>query len=61
MSHCILIFTMDECRFDALSCYGGRAIATPHMDALATSGARFDRALTPSPVCLPANIPTARA
>ncbi len=54
MSRCILLFTMDECRYDALSCYGGRAIATPHMDALAASGIRFDRALTPSPVCLPA-------
>ncbi len=54
MPTCVLLITMDECRFDALSCYGGRAIATPHMDALAASGVRFDRALTPSPVCLPA-------
>lgn len=54
MSTCILLITMDECRFDALSCYGGLAIATPNMDALAAAGIRFDRALTPSPVCLPA-------
>ena len=53
-ANCILLVTMDECRYDALSCYGGRAIATPHMDALASAGIRFDRALTPSPVCLPA-------
>lgn len=54
MSRAILLLTMDECRRDALSCYGGPAVATPHMDALAAQGVRFDHAMTPSPVCLPA-------
>ncbi len=54
MSRCFLLITMDECRYDALSCYGGTAISTPHMDSLAKSGILFKHALTPSPVCLPA-------
>lgn len=45
---------MDELRRDALSCYGAQAIQTPHLDRLAASGCRFNRAYTPSPLCLPA-------
>ncbi len=51
---CIVLITMDECRFDALRCYGGMAINTPNTDRLAGQGVRFDAALTASPVCLPA-------
>ncbi len=50
----IILITMDECRRDALSCYGGMGVATPHMDRLAAEGVRFPNALTPSPVCGPA-------
>lgn len=49
----LLLITLDECRFDALSCYGGRVVATPRMDALATTGVRFTAAYAPSPLCLP--------
>ena len=37
----ILLVTIDTLRADALGAYGGRA-TTPHLDALAAHGARFD-------------------
>ena len=33
------------------SCYGDQVIGTPHLDALAESGIRFDRFYTPAGVC----------
>ena len=49
----IVLITCDELRADALSCYGNRAVATPHLDRLAQQGVRFARAYTASPWCLP--------
>ncbi len=49
----IVLITTDQLRADALGCYGGRAVQTPHLDRLAASGTRFDRAYTVSPWCLP--------
>ena len=49
----IVLITCDELRADALSCYGGTAVATPHLDRLAQQGVRFTRAYTASPWCLP--------
>ncbi len=49
----IILITCDELRADALSCYGSRVIDTPHLDALAAGGARYDRAYCNSPWCLP--------
>ncbi|CAA9233969.1 MAG: Choline-sulfatase [uncultured Chloroflexi bacterium] len=49
----IILITCDELRADALSCYGGRAVETPHLDRLAHEGVRFTRAYTASPWCLP--------
>ena len=49
----ILLITADELRRDVLGCYGGEVIRTPHLDALADSGTRFDRAYCASPWCLP--------
>lgn len=34
--------------------YGDTVVRTPHMDALAAEGVRFDGAYTPSPLCAPA-------
>ena len=49
----IILITCDELRADALSCYGSRVIDTPHLDALAAGGRRYDRAYCNSPWCLP--------
>lgn len=50
----ILLITCDELRRDALNCYGGKAVQTPHLNALAQQSVRFDQAYTTSPLCLPA-------
>ncbi len=44
----------DQHRADALGCAGKFRIKTPNLDALAESGARFENAFTPLPVCTPA-------
>jgi arylsulfatase len=49
----ILLITLDECRADALGCYGGRVVATPAIDRLARQGTLFRQAFAPSPLCLP--------
>ncbi len=50
-----LIFILaDQLRPDFLSCYGARCIQTPHIDSLAASGTRYDRAYSEHPVCVPA-------
>ena len=49
----ILIVTTDQQRTDTLSCYGSTFTDTPNLDALATQGARFDRAYCSNPVCTP--------
>ena len=49
----IVLITCDELRADALSCYGGKAVETPHLDRLAREGMLFSRAYTASPWCLP--------
>jgi arylsulfatase len=50
-----LIFILaDQLRPDFLSCYGARCIQTPHIDSLAASGVRYDRAYSEHPVCVPA-------
>jgi arylsulfatase A-like enzyme len=41
----------DQLRWDYLSCYGHKTLHTPHLDALATRGVRFNRAYVQSPVC----------
>ena len=49
-----LFLFSDEHRRSALGCYGSRVAKTPHLDALAARGTRFDNAYTPSPICVPA-------
>jgi len=44
---------MDDCRADALSCYGQPWAQTPNMDGLARQGVRFDVAVVQNPVCVP--------
>ncbi len=49
-----MLVSLDTTRADAVGCYGGGA-RTPSLDALAARGARFDQALTPVPLTLPAH------
>ncbi|MBL7647134.1 MAG: sulfatase-like hydrolase/transferase [Candidatus Hydrogenedentes bacterium] len=49
----ILWIMLDDCRPDALGCYGQPWASTPNMDAIAASGARFRTAVTQCPICVP--------
>jgi arylsulfatase A-like enzyme/Tfp pilus assembly protein PilF len=51
----VVVVTLDTTRADHLGCYGDKSIATPNLDALARSGARFANAFSPVPVTLPAH------
>ena len=50
----LLIIMSDEHRRDAMGVMGHPVVQTPHLDALAATGAVFDNAYTPSPMCVPA-------
>ena len=47
----VLFIMADQLRRDFLSCYGARHISTPHIDALATRGVRFDNCYAQGAVC----------
>ncbi len=49
----ILFIMTDQLRWDYLSCYGHPHLQTPHIDALAARGVRFDRAYCNAPICGP--------
>ena len=49
----VLLMT-DTQATNMVGCYGRPELDTPHIDALADSGVRFDRAYTTCPVCTPA-------
>lgn len=49
----ILWICTDQQRADSLGCYGNPLVATPVVDALAESGARFTRCFAQAPVCTP--------
>jgi choline-sulfatase len=51
----VLLITLDTTRADRLGSYGYAAASTPHLDRLAASGVRFDQALSPAPLTLPAH------
>ena len=55
----ILLIMTDQHRYDTLGCYGAPTCRTPHIDALAARGVRFDRAYTPTSPCSPAGRPCA--
>lgn len=50
----ILILMPDQQRADCMSCAGHPQLRTPHMDRIAAEGMRFTRAVTVSPLCMPA-------
>lgn len=48
-----IIFLVAEDLSPDLGCYGNKLVKTPHLDRLASQGARFDRFYTHAPVCAP--------
>jgi arylsulfatase A-like enzyme len=50
----ILFLMTDQHRVDTLGAYGSTVSSTPALDALASSGTRFDRWYTPTAICTPA-------
>ena len=51
----VLLITLDTTRADRLGCYGYPRAETPALDALAAEGIRFDDAVSPVPITLPAH------
>jgi arylsulfatase A-like enzyme len=48
-----LFIITDQHRADHLGCYGNRLVRTPHIDALATQGRRFEHCYVTNPICMP--------
>ncbi len=53
MGRRILFVTTDQQRYDTLGCNGGTVARTPVVDSLAARGARYERAVPQSVVCMP--------
>ena len=51
----VVVITLDTLRADRLGAYGYAAARTPHLDGLARAGARFDDAVSASPITGPAH------
>ncbi len=49
----VLIIHVDQHRMDCIGAYGNKDIKTPHIDALAADGVRFENSFCPYPVCTP--------
>ncbi|MFI7430821.1 sulfatase [Micromonospora sp. NPDC049836] len=49
----LILIIADQLRRQALGCYGDPNVNTPHIDALAAAGTRFDAASSTYPVCVP--------
>jgi arylsulfatase A-like enzyme/Flp pilus assembly protein TadD len=51
----IVLVTIDTLRADHVGCYGAERAETPNLDALAVEGARFETAISPVALTLPAH------
>ncbi len=51
----VLLVSLDTTRWDVVGAYGAPFGATPHLDAIAAQGVRFDRAYTVTPLTIPAH------
>ena len=51
----VVLVTLDTTRADRIGCYGDDSATTPTLDGLAAVGVRFARALTATPLTLPAH------
>jgi len=49
----VLVLHTDQHRIECLGSYGNRDVRTPHLDALAADGVRFEQSYCPFPVCTP--------
>lgn len=49
----ILFFFTDQQRYDSLGCNGNAFARTPHIDALASSGARMENHIVANTICMP--------
>jgi arylsulfatase A-like enzyme len=47
----VVVLLADDWRFDTLGCAGNPVVKTPHLDALAKSGVRFNRACVTTSIC----------
>jgi arylsulfatase A-like enzyme len=52
----VLVVMADQMKATASHLYGNRFCATPGMERLAARGTRFDTAITPQPLCVPARV-----
>ncbi len=50
----ILFILPDQMRADFVGCYGASFAKTPNLDTLAANGTRYERCISPSPLCVPA-------
>ncbi len=51
----ILLIMADDLGYECLGCYGGTSYATPHLDALANGGMRFENCHS-NPKCSPSRV-----
>ena len=49
----LILILADDMGYADPACFGGRAVATPHLDALARSGTKMTRFYAASAVCTP--------
>ena len=49
----ILVFMVDQLRYDACGCFGSTVCQTPHLDRLASEGMGFTHAFASVPLCTP--------
>src|SRR5205807_1821476 len=49
----VLLITTDQQRADSIGVYGNPVCQTPHLDRLATQGARYTACRTQNPYCQP--------
>ena len=49
----VIFVLIDDMGYADLSCYGQRAVATPHVDRLAKEGIRFTQFYVNAPICSP--------